>query len=221
MAKRLALIHTVASLVPIFKALCSELVPNADVFNMVDESLLQSCIREGRISPVTARRVAQHLVSAQEAGADGAMVTCSSLGPAVEMSRPLIGIPVLRVDEPMANEAMRLGRRIGVAATLRTTLEPTVGLLRTRAEAMGRQIDVVSTVYAGAFDAVIAGDTETHDTIVAGVLRDLCSCTDVVVLAQAPMARVVDRVSPGGPTVPILSSPRLAVQHVAAVLAYA
>lgn len=220
MAKRLALIHTVTTLVPIFQALCRELVPEVDVFNVVDESLLQSCIREGRISPLTARRLVQHIASAQEAGADVAMVTCSSIGPAVEMSRPFVSIPVLRVDEPMADEAMRLGRRIGVAATLRTTLEPTVGLLRARADAMGKQIDVISRLCEGAFDAVVAGDAETHDTIVAGALQDLRSRVDVVVLAQASMARVADSVPAGGRSVPILSSPRLAVQNLAAVLAH-
>jgi Asp/Glu/hydantoin racemase len=221
MAKQLALIHTVTSLVPTFQALCREFVPDVHVFNLVDESLLQCCIREGRISPLTARRLAQHIISVQEAGADVAMVTCSSIGPAVEMSRPFVSIPVLRVDEPMANEAMRLGRRIGVAATLRSTLEPTVGLLRARADAMGKQIDVISTVCEGAFDAVVAGDAETHDTIVAGALRDLRSRVDVVVLAQASMARVVDRVPPGERPVPILSSPRLAVQHLAVALGQA
>lgn len=216
MLNRLALVHTVGSLIPTFKGLCTELIPNVDLFNMVDESLLQNCIREGRLSPHTSRRLAQLIVSAQDAGADMAMVTCSSVGPAVELSRPFVSIPVFRVDEPMANEAVRLGRRIGVAATLRTTLDPTVSLLKARANATGKHIEVTSTVCEGAFDAVMAGDTSTHDAIVGNALRDLCEKSDVIVLAQASMARVAEGLSlPQRGSIPILSSPRLAVQFLA------
>ena len=147
------------------------------------------------------------------------MVTCSSVGPAVELSRPFVSIPVFRVDEPMANEAVRLGKRIGVAATLRTTLEPTISLLKARANAAGKHIEVLSAVCDGAFDAVIAGDTPTHDAIVGNALRDLCEKCEVVVLAQASMARVADGLplSQRG-SIPILSSPRLAVQFLAEVV---
>lgn len=218
MAKRAALIHTVSTLVPAFKALCGELAPGLDVFNIVDESLLQNCIREGSLSPTTARRLAGYVVSAQDAGADAVLVTCSSVGAAVEQSRPFVRIPVLRVDEPMANEAVRRGRRVGVAATLRTTLEPTLALLRARAAAAGKDIELSSTVCEGAFEAVIAGDTARHDAIVGAALRTLCETSDVVVLAQASMARVADQLTGLSRDVPILSSPRLAVEHLAHVL---
>jgi Asp/Glu/hydantoin racemase len=219
MLKRLALVHTVGSLIPTFKGLCTELIPHIDLFNMVDESLLQNCIREGHLTPDTSRRLAQLIVSAQDAGADMAMVTCSSVGPAVELSRPFVSIPVFRVDEPMANEAVRLGTRIGVAATLRTTLEPTISLLKARANAAGKHIEVLSAVCDGAFDAVIAGDTPTHDAIVGKALRDLCEKCEVVVLAQASMARVADGLpSSQRGNIPILSSPRLAVQFLAEVV---
>ena len=46
------------------------------------------------------------------------MVTCSSIGPAVEAGAKLMGVPVLRVDQPMADIAVQTGKRIGVIATL-------------------------------------------------------------------------------------------------------
>jgi glutamate racemase len=216
MPKRMALVHTVGSLIPTFRDLCRELLPEIDLFNMVDESLLQNCIREGRLSPQTSRRLAQLVVSAEEAGADVAMVTCSSVGPAVELSRRLVSIPVFRVDEPMANEAVKVGRRIGVVATLRTTLEPTISLLKARAQAAGREIEVVPTICEGAFDAVTRGDTATHDEIVSRVLRDLRERTDIIVLAQASMARVADGLAESSRAATrILSSPRLAIRFLA------
>jgi Asp/Glu/hydantoin racemase len=212
--RRLALIHTVSSLVPVFKALCDELIPDRAVFNVVDESLLQNCIREERLTPTTSRRLVRLVVSAQEAGADAVMVTCSSMGPAVDLSRSFVDIPVFRVDEPMARAAVRLGRRVGVAATLRTTLDPTVALLRRSAESEGRTVEIETNVCEGAFAALTGGDAGAHDAAVGDALRTMGATCDVVVLAQASMARVADALSTSGATTtPMLSSPRLAVQH--------
>ena len=122
MKKRLALIHTGHSLAPLFTDLCREIIPGVDLFNMVDESLIQNTIAAGALTPNTFRRVAGLVQSAEEAGADVVLVTCSSIGPAVEVARSFVDIPVLRVDQPMADEAVRTGERIGVIATLPTTL---------------------------------------------------------------------------------------------------
>lgn len=215
MPKRLALIHTVTSLLAPFKVLCTELIPDADVFHIVDESLLQNTIRAGKLTQATARRLLGYLESAQEAGADLAMVTCSSVGAAVEWSRCFINIPVYRVDEAMAELAVRSGNRIGVAATLSTTMTPTADLIRTKAAAMGKDIQLTSKLCAGAFEAVISGDTVRHDNLVAEGLRELSSQSDVIVLAQASMARVVDGLPETEKRIPILSSPRLAVESLA------
>jgi Asp/Glu/hydantoin racemase len=220
----LALVHTVASLVPVFERLADELLPGVERFNIVDESLLRSTIREGRLTPTTARRLAGYVASAETAGADAVLVTCSSVGAAVESARPLVSIPVLRVDEPMAEQAIGIasrGRgRVGVLATLPTTLEPTADLIRRTAEAGGRSdVEVVARVCEGAFDALSAGDTERHDRLVREGLIAIAREVDVVVLAQASMARVAATLEPGDVAVPVLSSPRAAVERAAGVLA--
>src|SRR4029077_18803366 len=121
--KTLGLVHTSATLVPIFQQLCKTKLPNVDVFNIADDSLIKDVIRRGELTPLTARRVAQHIASAAEAGADYIMVTCSSIGRAVETAAAQSKIPVLRGAQPMADQAAQTGRRIGVVATLPTTLE--------------------------------------------------------------------------------------------------
>ena len=218
MAKRLAYIHTVAGLAQVFKDLSNELLPGIDVFHIVDESLLQNTIRANQLSNTTTRRLIGYLRSAEEAGADLVMVTCSSVGPAVELGRSMVNLPVFRVDEPMADLAVQTGRLIGVAATLETTLNPTAALIRSRAARAGKQVEVLSKLCAGAFEAVISGDTARHDAIVSDGLRDLIPQVDVIVLAQASMARVVQSLPEQDRRVPILSSPRLAVEHLARVI---
>ena len=219
MGKTVAFIHTSPVMIPVFKALAQELLGNVNTFNMVDESLLCDIIREKGMPPLTAKRLVGHVVAAGEAGADYVLVTCSSMGRAVEASRVVCGATVLRVDEPMADQAIGTGRRIGVVATLPSTLEPTVDLIRRRAAAAGTEVNISAEVVEGAFEAVMAGRGEEHDAKVAAALRRMAAQVDVIVLAQASMARVVDALSPGDKPVPILSSPRSAVQHLAGLLA--
>jgi Asp/Glu/hydantoin racemase len=213
--KKLALIHTSATLVPVFAALCKEKLPDVEVFNIVDDSLVKGIMAAGRITPQISQRVANYLKSAESAGADHVLVTCSSIGPAVEEAASSVAVPVLRVDQPMADDAVKTGNRIGVIATLRTTLEPTADLIRRRAQKAGKQIQLTSRLCEGAFDALMSGDAATHDAKVLTALRELSQQVDVIVLAQASMARVVDGLSAEDRRVPILASPRIAVEHLA------
>lgn len=218
MGKRLAYLHTVAGLTATFKTLSDELLPGVDLFHIVDESLLQNTIRANQLTPQTMRRLLRLVISAEEAGADLVMVTCSSVGPAVEASRPFVHIPVLRVDEPMAELAIQSGKTIGVAATLQTTLKPTAELISNVAARQGKAVQVISKLCEGAFQAVISGDTARHDQLVSSGLQELVPQVDVVVLAQASMARVVESLPEETRCVPILSSPRLAVERLAQLI---
>ena len=216
--KTLGLVHTSATLVPLFAELCSRYLPGVKTFNIVDDSLIKNTIACGELTPSTSRRVVNYAGSAQEAGADFILFTCSSIGPAVETAASLTKVPVLRVDQPMADQAVQSGKRIGVIATLSTTLEPTSDLVRRRARAAGKEIELVSRLCEGAFEALMSGDTATHDKMVADALKQLSKEVDVILLAQASMARVVDTLDASDKRVSILASPTIAVQHLASVL---
>jgi Asp/Glu/hydantoin racemase len=217
--KTLGLIHTSATLVPVFQQLCAEHLPGVQVFNIVDDSLVRTITREGELTPAVARRVVGYVNSAEAGGADYVLVTCSSIGAAVEQAAGLSGVPVLRVDQPMADEAVRTGRRIGVIATLPTTLGPTRDLVERRAALAGQEIELTAVLCEGAFEALMSGDGARHDAIVAAALKELVTKVDVVVLAQASMARVVDALAAADRPVPILASPGIAIRHLAAELA--
>jgi Asp/Glu/hydantoin racemase len=165
------------------------------------------------LQKVTVRRVITLVESAREAGADAVLVTCSSIGPTVDVARQLFDFPIVRIDEAMAEEACRRGRRIGVLATLRSTLEPTANLLRDTAARMGRTCEIVPCLCDGAYQAVVAGDTATHDRLLSAKLAEVASGLDVIVLAQASMARTLKRMPALEPGVPILSSPELAIRQ--------
>ena len=216
--KTLGLIHTSATLVPMFQQLCSQLLPGINTFNIVDDSLIKDVIARGELTPATARRVVNYVGSAEQAGADYILVTCSSIGAAVEAAAALTKVPVLRVDQPMADTAVQTGKKIGVIATLPTTLAPTGDLVKRRAARAGKEIELVSRLCEGAFDALMSGNAAMHDSMVAEALKELSAQVDVIVLAQASMARVVEGLSPSDKRVPILASPPLAIQYLIPVL---
>jgi Asp/Glu/hydantoin racemase len=216
--KKLGLIHTSATLVPVFAQLCREKLPGVETFNIVDDSLVKSIREAGGITPQISERVANYLKSAESAGAEQILVTCSSIGPAVEAGAKLVSVPALRVDQPMADKAVVAGKKIGVVATLSTTLEPTVDLIQCRAAIAGKKIELTAKLVEGAFEALMAGDGATHDSKVAAALKELSQQVDVIVLAQASMARVVETLSPEDKRVPILASPGIAIDFLATVL---
>ena len=216
--KTLGLIHTSATLIPVFQELCKQYLPGVNTFNIVDDSLVKNIRERGELTPAIAKRVADYVASAEDSGADYILVTCSSIGAAVEAAAVNAKVPVLRVDQPMADMAVQTGRRIGVVATLQTTLEPTANLVKRRAAIAGKEIELTSKLCEGAFEALMSGDTVTHDALVADALRDLSKQVDVILLAQASMARVVDTLSETDKIVSIVASPPNAIKYLASVI---
>ena len=118
----------------------------------------------------------------------------------------------------MARAAVAAGQRIGVLATLHTTLGPTTTLIQQTAARQGADVTVVSRVSEGAFALLQAGDVAGHDARVAASLRAMAPEVDVIVLAQASMARALEAVRADLGATPVLTSPELGMAHVRACL---
>lgn len=211
--QKLGIIHTVSKLAPTFAELAGELLPGVETTVIADDLLLKRTVRDGAVDDVTRNRLRSHVAALADFGVDAVLVTCSSVGGVVDEIASGADVPVLRVDRAMAERAVTLGARVGVLATLPTTLTPTTQLVEATAREAGRAVTVVSRLCDGAFDALDRGDAARHDAIIAEELDRLAAEVDVVVLAQASMARIA-AVRPLGGT-PVLSSPRLAMEQLA------
>ncbi len=209
---RVCLLHTVTSLPAVFADLIRTELGEVDAVNMVDETLLRDTIDHGML-PRIRDRVADYAGFAEESGASAMLVTCSSIGEAAEEARAAVSIPVYRVDEPMAAEAVGAGARIGVLATLSATLGPTRDLLRREAGDRGEKREIQESVCPGAFEALRSGDTARHDEIVSAEAARLSTEVDVLVLAQASMARAIGGLPEHRLPVPVLTSPRSGVRQ--------
>ena len=215
----LGFVHTVHRVIAPLADIATELFPDIEQTHYLDESTLRDAIALDGLSPGIVRRVCQLVMLAAER-TDIVLLTCSSIGPCADVARAMVSVPVLRIDEPMAQEAVALGQRIAVVATLGSTLLPTVDMVEACASRAGKQVTVESALCEGAFDAASNGRQQEHDEIVLRRLAGLIGPpdpVDVVVLSQASMARVAEQL-PAGNAVPILSSPRSGIMRAGQVL---
>lgn len=218
MTETLVLLHTVAPLVAAFAGWCDELLPGVSVLHVLDEPLIERIRRRGTTATADEDRLAEHVAVAESVGANAVLVTCSTVSLCVDAIRPRFRVPVLKIDEAMAAEAVRRGPRICVVATAATTLEPSRALLTAESVRVGRPVEIATRLVEAALPALLGGDASLHDRLVEDVLREEAERCDVVVLAQASTARVLDSMAGRPVAVPVLSSPRLALEQVRQVL---
>lgn len=220
MRQRVAVLHT--SLVfltvdPVLTDLLEETLPEADVVHFVDSDVLATVMREGRISDASTSRMVHLAQAAEAAGADVIFSACSSLGPAIDTARRSVATPIVKIDDAMTGRAVA-AERIGVLATVPTTLGPTSELIELKAAAAARPVRIVPRLCKGAFAALLGGDTTRHDAMVTAGARELAAEVDLIVLAQASMARLAPPLAEATGR-PVLSSPRLGVESLKAALA--
>ena len=217
MSKKIAILHTsfvFVSVEPVINDLIAELIPDAEVIHFVDSDVLATVVREQGISSNSEARMT-HLAQAAEASdADIIFSACSSLGPALDVAARSVHTPVVKIDDAMAMRAAREGARIGVLATVPTTLGPTSDLIQAKADEIGRSITLEKRLCEGAFDVLMSGDREKHDAMVTEQATDLAKNVDMIVLAQASMSRLAG-VLQEKTKMPVLSSPRIGVEYLA------
>ncbi|MFC8511015.1 aspartate/glutamate racemase family protein [Streptomyces sp. NPDC057411] len=210
----LALLHTSPVHVPVFDGLRDRHHPGLGLRHLVHEELLDRARAEG--PDAVAGEVGAVLTRAVADGARAVLCTCSTIGAVAEAQAAALGVPVLRVDRPMAAEAMRDGRLVVVVAALASTVEPTMELLRE--ESTDRTTFVRSLVLPEAWQRFEAGDRDGYLDAVAGAVDRIDpSRGTVVVLAQASMADAVERVRT---PLRVLSSPASGLAAAAAAAGY-
>lgn len=218
MTPRIIFLHTIRSVAEQFDALARELLPDVQTWHIVDEMLAKLTLAAGYAPPLVLRRMTEHVRAAEEAGAAALQVTCSSISPAVPLIRPLCGLPVHAVDDAMVERALSLGRCVGIAATARPALESLAKLMAEAAAAAAAKPVDIETLFCGeAYPFLLSGELAEHDRIVQSYLAQLAARCDVVMVAQASMARAADAMACLTST-PVLSSPRPAVERLAALL---
>jgi len=208
---RIALIHALKhSLAPI-AASFERLWPDAELMNLLDDSLSADLARDGRLTEAMTARFLSLGRYAAGTGASGILFTCSAFGPCIEaVARARAPMPVLRPNEAMIEQAVARGRRIGLLSTFAPTLA-------SMPREFPADVEIVPKLAAGALSALDRGDRASHDRLVADASTELRDC-DVIALAQYSMAPAAAMVADATAR-PVLTTPDSAVEKLKRLLA--
>jgi hypothetical protein len=207
---RLALIHALRHSPAPVEAALAELWPEAEPFNLLDDSLSADVARQGGITPAMTERFVTLARYAAGTGARGILFTCSAFGPCIEAAaRAVSPLPVLKPNEAMIEEAVRF-RRIGLLASFGPTLA-----------SMPREfpdgVALEPALAEGALAALDAGDAAAHDRLAVEAARRFRG-VEAIALAQFSLARAAPAVA-AATGLPVLTTPGSAVAKLKRLLA--
>ena len=195
MRKKLTILHTTLATTTTIPAMIRELYPDEfDIVNVLDDSLLNDIKCSGRMSASVIERFIQYACIAKNNGSDALLLACSSLGKAADIARELLDIPLYKIDEPMADQAVESGNNILVLGTVKSTLEPTSDLIRSKRKSQEQSITCI--LIPDVFE-LYEIDRERHDQKIAEVIQEHWNTYDVIVLAQASMANAIQYITQG------------------------
>lgn len=220
MTHRVGVLHTSLVFInvePMFQKLFAEILPDAEIVDFIDTEVLADVQKEG-ITEGATQRMTYLAKAAEAAGVDVIFSACSSLGPTIDTARQAVRVPIIKIDDAMALAAATKGEKIGVLATVPTTLDPTINQIEEKAADLGKAIAVYRGLAEGAFDKLMGGAREEHDAMVLAKARELAPQVDLLVLAQASMTRLAPMLSEAT-GLEVLTSPRLGVESVQQYLA--
>ena len=187
----ITLIHASRASVAPLNSYYPKHAPELQITNLLDDGVMRLFASGGM--DVAKRRLAEMIAVGRDTyGAELALLSCSAAPrPVMEELRAAAGIPVLKIDEPMARLAVQSGTRIGVIVTFPPTQAITHALLRDAAAEAGNSIEMVDELAPKAVEALLAGDAATHDRLLAEAAGRLATQkVDAIVLAQVSMAHL-------------------------------
>ena len=163
-------------------------LPGICIDFITDSSLLPEIRKAGKPTQPVIRRMTLYAMAAEAMGADLILNSCSTVGEVADIFSQVVSVPVLKIDDPMAREAARLGEDIALIATLPTTLGPSRRAIERHGKEIERNIKVTEYLDQPAWEALAAGDNALHNQILIESIRKLdTGGFDAIVMAQVSM----------------------------------
>jgi len=191
--------------------------PLVRVSNLMDDGLFAWIRETGRVVPEmfdVFRTLTRYMV---DRGADGILYTCSAFRECIDACIAEFDLPILKPNDAMIEEALDIGSRIAVVATVAATIPSISAEIEQMAAARSQAVELVPCFVEGAFDALAGGDVARHDSLVAARAREIDGC-DVIALAQFTLSRAAPALSAEN-DIPVLNSPGAAVAKIRRMLA--
>ena len=138
---KIAIVYTsLGGLIQTMKKEFARAMPGCTLINIADDSLIREVMEEGAVTEGVRERMMHYFQAAANCNPQVIVSACSSVGEVAEEADQKWGIPVVRIDHAMIEKALEEGNRIGVLASLGTTMEPTVSYIRRLAADRGREV---------------------------------------------------------------------------------
>jgi Asp/Glu/hydantoin racemase len=195
--KTLGIIHAAVFTSQIVQKYIDEIIPEVSVMHLGDDTIQRDNLAAevGTIPKVNYFKFVMYARFLEEAGVDLILLACSTFNRAVEYARPMITIPMLQIDRPMMDLAVQDGPRVGLLATLPSTVPSSERLLRLAAEEAGKEVDIKTVLSSEAFKSLRAGHTEKHNEILLEEIEKLSQEVDAIVMAQVSMSALEPRLT--------------------------
>src|ERR1044071_9789961 len=182
--KTLGIIQAVNLTIRAMQPFLERFIPDVEVVHLCDDTIQRDNIRAG-VGVIPKRnyfKFAQYAHNLEEAGADMILLACSTFNYAAELARPMINIPIMQIDRTMMEMAVCQGRRVGLLATLATTVPSSERLLRIVAGENKKDVEITTVLREEAFKAIQKGDSETHNKILLEEIDKLSGKVDSIVM---------------------------------------
>jgi aspartate/glutamate racemase len=141
-SKSVALVSSTRAVFGPMEAAFREVFPEAQILHILDETLIEDFRREGGLSTHSRQKALRMALTAEEAGVDGILVTCSTLSPSVDDLRPFLKIPIIKIDEPVIEEVVQKADTVGLLATAETVLKSVEPLVMKKALDFRRKVSI-------------------------------------------------------------------------------
>ncbi len=186
----IGIIHAVNLTIRAMQPFLERYIPEVEVVHLCDDTIQRDNISAGIgvIPKHNYFRFVQYAHNLQESGVDLILLACSTFNYAAELARPMIDVPIMQIDRPMMELAVAQGPRVGLLATLGTTVPSSERLLRIVAAENGRTVEITTVLRPEAFEAIQKGDAETHNKMLLEEIEKLSKKVDSIVLAQLSMS---------------------------------
>ena len=215
--KKLGMIHSAAFTVQVVDKYIKEIIPEVTVAHLADDTI-QMANNEGEIGccpKVNYAKFVQYAHNLEEYGVDLIMLACSTFNRAVEFARPMVNTPLLQIDRPMMELAVKTGNRVGLLGTLPTTMPASRRLLEQAAADAKKEVQIKEILCSEAFQALRPA---THKNITSCCsrrstnfrARSIQSCSQVSMTALEPLL--------GETRVPVFNSGRTGFTRVREIL---
>ncbi|CDZ25041.1 hypothetical protein CCDG5_1949 [[Clostridium] cellulosi] len=204
--KTLGIIHASIITTQAVKPYIEKIIPEVKIMHVVDDTIQRDNIAAGVgvIPKVNYYKFAQYAHNLEEAKVDLIMLACSTFNYAAELARPMINTPIVQIDRPMMEQAVQMGKRIGLLATLATTVPSSERLLKIAAAEAGKEIEINTVLCSEAFEEYEKGNIEKHNEILFDSIDKLSKSVDVIVMAQLSMSALAPYLT--NTRVPVLNS---------------